>query len=202
MILHWEQLAPVYGPEVDRYSDRFAKAKESTSAMLCCRLTESNARIAASGGDHAERKLLDSGLWTFEIPNALEHWVRPDQSPVVVTLLVNRTPCHECAGALVSALRHLQWRFAARFPNARFLLACLGAYEGKPGPQGLYPDQTTMGDLRRLHEVGWSLCVLQVGPKLSPRGEMLHQALNTLGATLGDGAALPRFSATGMPRRV
>jgi hypothetical protein len=180
MILDWPELLMCYGADIAEYRDRFATAGETTNALLCCRFTPSNSRVAASGGAHAERKLLISSLWTREIPEAFANWNPIGSAPIVVTLVINRTPCRACTGTLVKALSVLQWHFAARVPQARFLLACRGAYEGKPNEAGYYENATTTGDLKVLQDVGWSLCVLKVGDELSPSGRQLLQALGNL----------------------
>lgn len=180
MILDWSELLLCYGADVARYRDRFATAGETTNALLCCRFTPSNSGVAASGGAHAERKLLISSLWTSEIPDAFANWEPDGSSPIVVTLVINRTPCRSCTGMLVKALSALQWQFAARVPQGRFLLACRGAYEGRPTEAGYCENATTMGDLKALQDVGWSPCVLKVGSELPPSGKQLLQALGNL----------------------
>jgi hypothetical protein len=180
MILPWSELLVCYGADIAQYRDRFATAGETTHALLCCRFTSANARVASSGGAHAERKLLISPLWLSEIPHAFANWNPTGASPIVVTLVINRTPCRTCTGTLVKALSDLQWRFAARVPEGRFLLACRGAYEGRETAAGYHANATTVGDLKVLQDVGWSLCVLQVGDVLPPSGRQLLQALGNL----------------------
>jgi len=181
-ILEWSELQLCYGAEIAVYRERFATAGDTTHALLCCRFTPSNSRIRSSGGQHAERKLLMSSLWTKEIPTAFANWLPADKSasPIVVTLVINRSPCRDCTGWLVKALTDLQWRFAARVPQGQFLLACRGAYEGKPTEAGYYEHATTIGDLKLLQDAGWRICVLQVGDELSPSGKQLLQALQRL----------------------
>jgi hypothetical protein len=46
-----------------------------------------------------------------------------------------------------------------------------------------YESATTVGDLRRLRDVGWELCVLQTGTELPPSGRELLQAIQALCGT-------------------
>jgi hypothetical protein len=177
MILHWRQLPLHYGGEVDAHRVHFEEAGQTTYALLCCRFAPGNDRLAPSGGDHAERKLLASPLWTQEIPVALANWSTLNHSRIVVTMAINRTPCPACTRALVHALTELQWKFALRFEHARFILACRGAYQGTISEAGFYEQATTTGDLRLLQEAGWELCVLQLSEALPPSGRELLQAL-------------------------
>jgi len=180
MIMDWQDLVSCYGEELDEYRGHFAEAGETTYGLLCCCFAPSNARLAASGGEHSERKLLDSPLWTHEIPAALRAWTPLQRSPIVVTMVINRSPCRSCTGALEDALESLQWRFAGGFENARFLLACRGAYQGKVTSAGYYENSTTIGGLNRLQKVGWNLCVLRVGETLAPSGKQRLQAIRSL----------------------
>lgn len=180
MIMNWQDLVNCYGEEIDGYREHFAEAGETTYGLLCCCFAPSNARLAASGGEHSERKLLGSPLWSHEIPAALQAWTPLQRSPIVVTMVINRSPCRSCTGALEAALRSLQWRFAAGFEKAHFLLACRGAYQGKVTSAGYYEHSTTIGGLNRLQKVGWNLCVLQVGNSLAPSGRQLLEAVRSL----------------------
>jgi len=180
MILHWDQVPLYYGSELVAHRHRFAQAAQSTYALLCCRLTPGNDRMRASGGAHAEEKLLQSDLWTDELPRALAAWSPLSRGRIVVTMLVSRTPCRTCTDALVQALVTLQWNHPASFPHARFILACRGAYQGCVTDSGYYGNATTVGGLTRLGNAGWELCVLQVGDTLPRSGSDLLQAIRRL----------------------
>lgn len=178
MILHWQQLSLYYGGELAAYEQHFAEAGETTYALLCCRFAPSHARVAPNRGTHAERRLLASPLWQQEIPMALQNWSPLQHTRIVVTLAINRSPCRVCADQLVQALSDLQWNLARRFEHARFILACRGAYRGRVSEEAGYYDQaTTDGDLMRLADAGWELCVLQMADELAPSGRELLQAL-------------------------
>lgn len=177
MILHWMQLPLHYGGQVAVHRSHFEEAAQTTYALLCCRFARGNDRLATSGGEHAERRLLESNLWREDIPAALENWSPRDRGRIVVTMVINRSPCPACSDALQQALQTLQWQHALSFQHARFLLASRGAYQGKVTAAGYYQNATTMGNLRRLHSAGWELCVLQMGNDLAPSGQALCQAL-------------------------
>ena len=181
MIVHWDQLPLAYGGAVRAHRPHFEHATETTYALLCCRLTPGDDRLDSSRGEHAEARLLESALWTKEIPEALGRVTALDSGPMVVTLAINRTPCPSCTGKLEDALRTLQWRYPLRFQRSRFVLACRGAYQGRVGKEsGWYDNATTTGHLRRLEQVGWELAVLQMGPTLPPSGEALLQTLERM----------------------
>jgi hypothetical protein len=175
MILHWEQLALYYGTELNKDRGRFERAHQTTYALLCCRLARGDDVLRASAGEHAEARLLETDLWQDDIPRALA--ARAELAgPVVVTLAINRSPCRACAGRLTEALLALHKAYPVGCDASRFVLAATGQYWGT-GPGAL----TLMPDLKRLKEAGWELCVLQVGPQLSERGEELRQNLDKLG---------------------
>lgn len=180
MILHWNALVRYFGTEVNAHQHRFQQAGQTTYGLLCCRFAPGNDRLGTSSGDHAEQRLLRSPLWTDEIPAALNAWTSLNRSPIVVTLAINRSPCPMCTDELVNALTALQWEFPMRFPQARFILASRGAYQGQVTSAGYYANATTMAGLRRLHNAGWELGVLQTGTQLSPSGEQLRQALERI----------------------
>ncbi len=181
MIMSWDALRACYGQELDVHRSGFEEASETTYALLCCRFTESNERMAASSGTHAEAKLLRSGLWLQEVPGALGARTLNERGTFLVTLAVNRTPCRECTERLITAMAELHRRYPARMESARFLLACRGAYRGRPdGEKGYYSGATTIGGLNRLQRAGWELCVLRVGDALPPSGEELLYAIKTL----------------------
>lgn len=181
MILHWRDLSSYYGSEIDAHRSFFEQAGQTTYGLLCCRFAPGNERREPSRGDHAEQRLLGSALWTREIPAALESWTELNRSPILVSLLINRSPCPMCTAELASALQALERRFPKRFQHAHFVLASRGAYQGKINPQlGYYDEATTVGGLRRLSGAGWKLCVLQTGTELSPSGVQLQQALKRL----------------------
>jgi hypothetical protein len=174
MILHWEQLRLYYGAELGQHRWRFERAHNTTYGLLCCRLARGDDRLAASSGDHAETRLLQCDLWCEDVPAALDTWTERND-PIVTTMVLNRSPCRNCAAALETALNAVHNRFALGGEKNRFVLACLGKYWGS-GPGAL----TLIPDLRRLKESGWELCVLQMGTELSARGAELEEDLQRL----------------------
>lgn len=193
--MHWNQLTSYYGDEINAYSGHFHNPGQSTYGLLCCRFADEHTRVEVSQGDHSEERLLQSLLWR-QIESAVRHWVSFEadrKSKVIVTLALNRSPCHtRCVPALYSALNKLQHDYSRRFfENWRFILACRGAYQGQVTDAGYYEHSTTTLDLRKLDDAGWNLCVLQtsmptpgqsfqLGEGLPPSGRALLQALSTI----------------------
>lgn len=192
MLLHWNQLVNYYGEELNAHRGHFHSPGQSTYGLLCCRFADEHTRLAASQGDHSEERLLQSPLWE-QIEQAVKQWIsfKTDEgSKVVVTMALNRSPCHpRCAPALYNALNNLQYNYSRRFfDNWRFILACRGAYQGQITDAGYYENSTTSLDLRRLDDAGWNVCVLQTtippagqsfqpGDGLPPSGRALLQTL-------------------------
>lgn len=170
MILHWQQLPMHFGNPITIHRPRFERAHRTTYGLLCCRFTPSDDRIAASSGDHAEERLLQTPLWQTEIPRALGAYSTLQHSRLLVVLVINRSPCPNCSHLLTRALANLQWEYALRFQGSRFILASLGVYEGSAGV-------TTDQNLRSMHDAGWELAVLQVGPRLTANGRQLLQGI-------------------------
>ena len=171
MILHWEQLILHYGPAIGAHRPRFEEAGQTTYGLLCCRYSPIDDQLGYSSGAHAEAHLLRSAVWTTHLPNALHQWT-PHDSPIIVTLALNRSPCQNCTALLIDALSALYRDFPDRGPRNRFILAAKGAYEDA----GMVTC-TTQNDLLRLRDAGWELCVLQVGPNLSARGRILLEGI-------------------------
>lgn len=176
MILHWQQMVLHYGGAVGVHRHRFERASQATYALLCCRFAPGEDRLVANAVDHAERRLLQSSLWRTEIPEAIAGSSSLDRNKIVVTMAVNRSPCPDCARRLTQSLIDLHHRFPKRMDHARFVLASRGAYQGRVTDAGYFGHATTTGDLRRLRDVGWEVCVLQLGGELSPSGQQLLEA--------------------------
>jgi hypothetical protein len=175
MILHWDQLVLHYGADLAAHRPQFEKAWQTTYGLLACRWFPADDRLTQSHGDHAEVRLLASDHWQTYLPAALAAWdARND--PIVTCLVLNRSPCPNCAASLAAALDDLNMRFPVACDRGRFVLASLGAYD--PADVGA---ATKVTDLIRLHEAGWEPCVLQVGLELTRRGDELRQALEHLG---------------------
>lgn len=174
MILHWDQLGLHYGHALlNNHRSQFAEAHQTTYGLLCCRYSPTEDPLGYSAGMHAEERLLQSAMWQRHIPQALRHWT-PHDSPVIVTLALNRSPCRRCVEHLIRALAALYRQRPAGLAN-RFILVAKGAYEDAEGRQS-----TTQRDLFRLKNAGWELGVLQVGPTLSARGRILLEGIQRL----------------------
>lgn len=186
MILHWKQLPLHYGnkDQFEKHAPKFEKAHQTTYALLCCRFAPGDDRVVANATDHAERRLLQDPLWN-QVHDAFERWTAHND-PIVTTMVINRSPCRDCAARLTGALHDLHNRFPVRAERGRFILACRGSYRASGSS---YEKDTTVGDLRRLRDAGWELCVLQtgheIGVQLSGRGQELLQALLSIGVPRG-----------------
>lgn len=196
MILHWKQILLYYGSEVDAHQSFLERAGQTTYALLLCRWAPTGEqRLASHQGVHAEQRLLQTPLWTQEIPNALESWSLQDHHPIIITMALNRTPCVDCAAVLTDSLNRLEWKFAMRFQHTRFVLACRGYYQGDyldPVSGQIRTDRvTTDRALKQLQEAGWEVCVLQFADRLPDRGQEL---LNFLDHQPGRRSAIVRLS--------
>jgi hypothetical protein len=178
MILLWEQLVLHYGAELGAHRWRFEEGHQTTYALLCCRFAPGGDYLRYNANEHAEIRLLESDMWTEQIPRALENWT-DFSSRIVVTMAVNRSPCRGCARRLADALMDLHHRFPVRCDRNRFLLASRGAYEDRA-----MKISTTMASLAALRDAGWELCVLQVGQEVEV-GRQLRIALERMGIGRG-----------------
>jgi hypothetical protein len=194
MILHWGALEAEYGAEVAPHRAKFESAAWDTYAMLCSRLLPSGARVVANDQLHAEAELLRYRAWQSDLPGALLT-MRPSHAVQTVGVLVlNRSPCRNCAKLLISGLSQLATRVHGHFPEIQLILAFRGAYlghaEADEDGHEWYRQATTTGDLERLDDAGWRLCVLQVGQKLSTRGRWILEAVQRLPRNIGSPRAL------------
>ena len=172
MILSWDHVADFYGRDVVPHRWHLERAHNATYGLLCCGTTRAgDLRVASGHGEHAEERLVTTRMWRDEIPAALEGWTELDDQ-IVVTLVLNRSPCHGCAHLLRRRMRDLHRRFPVRMDRSRFILASLGAYEDSD-----MAIATTDQHLRVLARAGWELCVLRCGDALTERGEILRQGL-------------------------
>ena len=118
------------------------------------------ARFANCSGEHAEERLVESKVWTDDIPSALDSR---------------------------SALEKLQFNFARRFENTVFCLASLGYYQSSkfmsPEHDQRHPSSnkprwvTTQQGLERLTSSGWRLTTLSFDGMLTSRGQELSDFL-------------------------
>jgi hypothetical protein len=174
MILHWDQLVLHYGNQIRTHRRRFETAGQTTYGLLCCKYVPSDSQLTYSSVDHAEERLLESESWQAQIPDALEAWT-PRSNTIVVTMVINRSPCRSCTAQLSRALRNLHRRFPVKCDLNRFVLAVRGAYEDSEMVAA-----TTFNDLLRLRGAGWELCALQVGHELSDRGNILREGIERI----------------------
>lgn len=91
---------------------------------------------ATSAGEHAEERLISSGIWQQALNLA-----RTTQAGEIA-LLINRSPCQSCSRVLVDTVRAAR----AQCPNVRFVLAPTGVYE----PSVDIPDEEVRRDAEQL----------------------------------------------------
>mgnify|MGYP000588424854 FL=1 len=114
---------------------------------------------------------------------SLSSW-DPRGSAMLVLLMLNRSPCGDCAQILANALHEFNDRYALTTERQHFVLASLGYYHShKPavrGDSGSFKTFTTDKGLSTLTEAGWKLCTLEFGNGLTRRGQELHTYLSGL----------------------
>jgi hypothetical protein len=185
MIITWDSLVECFGPEIDTHRPKFAVSEETTFGLLLSRYGSTKLRYSYKK-THAEPNLLASDVWRKDIPEALRHWTELDgDNAIVVVMVLSRSPCSTCSELLVQELNELNKVNDLAFDRNSFVLACRGAYNPNPkgGPDASVPVSyvsTSNHDLIRLRDVGWGLCVLQVGKQLAPSGEELLLGLKNI----------------------
>ena len=192
LTVHWNDVSSYFKGEVNVHRDRLANASRSTFAVLGCKGAPGEPPLFESEfGDHAEERLLQSPAWTQHVVHALESASEPESSPLMVMVMINRSPCSHCAGVLAKALRALEQRFPTRVPHQHFIVASRGYYHsakhdktGGGDPRAV----TTEGALRNLQRAGWTHLVLQFHDELPRRAVELQRGLLRVRASLGKGA--------------
>ena len=198
MILHWDQITNHYGygeiaikggkykgkwvarDYLQQYRNKYLRAENATYGFLFSPLSFQEIEMTQSGdGKHAEENLLATETWTREIPRAIDQQVPGYNDQFNVILGINRTPCGNCTRLLLDKLGELHRRYPLRAQQARFILACLGAYQ--PGETSPDNPRTSIRDLSQLRAAGWELCVLQTGNSLTRNGKVLKETLEHLG---------------------
>ena len=188
MSANWEDLVAYYGSEINTHKASLNKAHQATYAMLACKWSAQDpARFANCSGEHAEERLVESKVWTDDIPSALDSRSDLDVQPLIVTLALNRSPCGHCSLILAQALEKLQFNYARRFENTVFCLASLGYYQSSkfmsPEHDQRHPSSnkprwvTTQQGLDRLTSAGWRLTTLSFDGALTSRGQELSDFL-------------------------
>ena len=185
-VLHWSDAVAYFGEDIQIHAEALSRATQATYGLLTCRSAEQGtSQMVNRDGDHAERRLMLTPLWTRDLTAALSDWY-PGDDPMVILLAINRSPCADCAHVLASALHALNDRYALRCEKQYFILASLGLYQGR----GFMADEAAPHSLRRpsrtvtttrgleiLREAGWKLCVLDFGRGLTRRGTELLEYL-------------------------
>jgi hypothetical protein len=184
MILNWDDFSCFYSDgfnNLNQYKSKFEAASQTTFALLCCSYAHEGHLLKPSISNcvHAEQNLLQSDMWTTQIPLALSNWNELNDQ-IIVTMVINRSPCQICAPLLENALIEFHKKFPLRCDRSRFILACLGAYEDKN-----FTQFTTINDLIRLKNAGWELAVLEVDRKITERGNILLEGLKNIYAGNG-----------------
>jgi hypothetical protein len=183
-ILRWSDAVGYFGDDIEGHRGALCKATQSTYGLLACRIAEGDASsVVSGGGEHAERKLIRSSVWNEDLNATLSSW-DPRRTPMLVLVMLNRSPCGDCAHLLASALHRFNDKYALTTENQHFVLAALGYYHSnteKERKNGAPPQTyTTDRGLRALKEAGWKLCTLSFDIGLTRRGQELNNYLNRL----------------------
>ena len=189
-VFRWTDAVAYFGPEIDAHAQALSRAGQTTYGLLACRSApDSDTMMTSREGVHAERRLVLTSLWQEQIDAAIGAWDMRD-TPMVILLALNRSPCADCAQVLAGALHALERKYALRCGRQHFILASLGYYQGRgfmdtesaPNLMG-QPSRNVSTDrgLRALRDAGWRLCVLDFGQGLTRRGEELLEYLNYAG---------------------
>lgn len=186
-VFRWADALIYFGSEINDHAQALSQARQTTYGLLVCRSApDGEARLASCNGEHAEERLVRTPLWREQIDGALANWDMRD-TPMVVMLALNRSPCANCSQVLAGALHSLHNKYALRCERQHFVLASLGYYQGRnfmaeeSAPnRSSTPSRTVTTDrgLRILREAGWKLCVLDFGQGLTHRGAELHEYLS------------------------
>jgi hypothetical protein len=183
-ILHWNDAVAYFGNELKAHRLALGEASMATHCLLACRSVHSGtAKVVSGDGEHAERRLLQSTVWKTEINTALSAW-HPHDAPMLVLVVLNRSPCADCAHSLADALHKFNDRYALTTEKQHFVLASLGYYHSNKdivrSAAGLPQTFTTDRGMRALAEAGWKLCALDFGQGLTLRGREFHAYLQQL----------------------
>lgn len=183
-VLNWDDAVAYFGGELKPHKIPLSEATMATYCVLACRSAMGGTSKLISGdGEHAERKLVMSEIWQSDIDTALSGW-DPRAAPMLILVLLNRSPCGDCAHLLSSALHKFNDRYALTTEKQHFVLASLGYYHSNKdivrGETGHSQTFTTQKGLRELAEAGWKLCTLAFGKDLTRRGRELNTYLQQL----------------------
>lgn len=173
--LSWNDLVEYFGDDLAIHRLPLSSAGWNTYGLLASRFVANDTLGLVNGeGEHAERKLVGSTLWTQDLDQALAAW-HPNSSPMLVLLAINRSPCADCAHLLADALHRIHNKYPLTAEKHIFLLASLGYYHSskdeKRAPGALPKSFTTERGLRALRDAGWRLCTLSFDGKLTRRGK-------------------------------
>jgi hypothetical protein len=186
LVLHWNAVVEYFGDGVSPHEHLLSTAGNATHALLACKWAAGDPPAFANAhGDHAEERVLASSVWTGQVVQAIDSWTDLDRNPIIVMLMINRSPCGHCAHALAEALHRLEARFPRRVERQQFIVASRGYYQGAGFMKNGKSDRSTVTTgtgLRELAAAGWKQCVLQFGDKLPARGHELLQFLRRMPA--------------------
>jgi hypothetical protein len=184
-MVKWKDLF-LPGEEPAGGAEKFAKAGDSTFALLVVDGRAATKITRSSPEGHAEERILADDGWASALKSAREDAESSEPSNTTITLTINRTPCHGeqgCSGKLTRALLAYWPTFKNQEARKRvnFYLVATGVYETK-GSLANRADKgpTTDKDLEALAGAGWHLQGLQAGPEPTSRGKILSEFVQNL----------------------
>jgi len=183
-ILNWNDAVDYFGNELEPHRKKLCEASWATYGLLACRSAQGGTtRVVNGDGEHAERKLIMSDIWAKDLDSALSTW-DPRSTPMLILVLLNRSPCSDCSHLLAGALHQYNDRYALTTEKQHFILGSLGYYHSNKPPdegKGQLPKTfSTDRGMRAMIDAGWKLCVIDFGPGLTRRGHELHTYLKGL----------------------
>jgi hypothetical protein len=182
-ILHWKDAIFHFGNNLKDYRTELSKAAYSTYALLVCRSAMSGTSdIENRRGEHAEERLVLCDMWKKDLDAALSAWDHLAE-PMIILLIINRSPCSYCSHILSGALHYFNDKYALTTEKQHFILASLGHYNSNKPVEyvdGYARTYTTERGLREMKEAGWKLCTVDFGHGLTRRGSQLHAYLKNI----------------------
>ena len=144
-VLPWAQAFRAHPPEAEEIAE-LKEAFQEQGYETYAAVTVDGRLIGtqiSGGGDHAEERILYSGLWNSALAQA--RTAAQTRGSSELALLINRSPCHSrCTPSLIKALKEAK----SSSPGVQFVLAPTGTYE----PSIAAPEQEINSYASRLAE--------------------------------------------------
>ncbi len=182
-LVKWKDLFKE-GTEPEGATKKFAKAGDSTYALLIVNNQPVTKVVRSDKKGHAEDNLMNTSGWKNALNKAYQDAVSVPPKKTDIKVVINRTPCHKrCSPKLSNELNKYWQRFnkddTKQYVN--FYLIATGVYETKGSLSNREAGgPTTNRDLEMLARAGWHLQGLQVGEKPTSRGKILSDYLQKI----------------------